>query len=138
MAPEGVNAPVQYGNGVKAYVVLLNAHFNLPFKKIQLFFSDLFGYPIKESTIFSAGEQCYKNLQESEIIIKSKISESQVTHTDESGVRVKGKLHWLHTATTLLYTYLFIHEKRGMEALESEKSILGKFTGWLVHDCWSS
>jgi transposase len=137
-APEGVNAPVQYGNGVKAYVVLLNAHFNLPFKKIQLLFSDLFGYPINESTIFSAGEQCYKNLQESETIIKSKISESQVAHADETGLRVKGKLHWLHTATTLLYTYLFVHEKRGMEALESEKSILDNFTGWLVHDCWSS
>jgi len=138
IAPDGVNAPVQYGGGVKAYIVLLNVHFNLPFKKIQLLFSDLFGYPINESTIFSAGEQCYKNLQESETIIKSKISESQVVHADESGVRVKGKLHWLHTATTLLYTYLFIHEKRGAGALESEKSILDKFTGWLVHDCWSS
>jgi len=138
MAPEGVNAPVQYGSGVKAYLVLLNVHFNLPFKKIQLLFSDLFGYPINESTIFSAGEQCYKNLDESENIIKSKIYESQVAHADESGLRVNGKLHWLHIATTLLYTYLFIHEKRGAGALESEKSILDKFTGWLVHDCWSS
>lgn len=138
MSPEGVNAPVQYGSGVKAYLVLLNVHFNLPFKKIQLLFSDLFGYPINESTIYSAGEQCYKNLDESENIIKSKISESQVVHADESGLRVNGKLHWLHIATTLLYTYLFIHEKRGAGALESEKSILDKFTGWLVHDCWSS
>lgn len=138
MAPQGVNAPVQYGNGVKAYLVLLNAHFNLPYKKIQLLFGDLFGYPINESTIFSAGEQCYKNLQESETIIKSKITASEVAHADESGVRVNGKLHWLHTATTLIYTYLFVHEKRGLGALESEKSILDKFTGWLVHDCWSS
>ena len=28
-APENVNAPVQYGNGVKAYAVLLNVHFKL-------------------------------------------------------------------------------------------------------------
>ena len=39
-APENVNAPVQYGNGVKAYAVLLNVHFKLPFKKIQLLFDD--------------------------------------------------------------------------------------------------
>ncbi len=51
IAPEGVNAPVQYGNMVKAFVVLLNVHYKLPFKKIQLLFSDLFGYPINESTI---------------------------------------------------------------------------------------
>ncbi len=37
-APEGVKAPAQYGNGVKAYVVMLNVHYKLPYKKIQLLF----------------------------------------------------------------------------------------------------
>jgi len=32
IAPEGVNAPVRYGNKVKAFVVLLNVHYKLPFK----------------------------------------------------------------------------------------------------------
>jgi transposase len=137
-APEGVNAPVQYGNGVKAYAVLLNVHFNLPFKKIQLLFSDLFGYPINESTVYSAGRQCYEKLEETEEAIKSKIAESDVAHADETGVRVQEKLHWLHTATSLLFTYLFMHAKRGALALTSDKSILDKITGWLVHDCWSS
>jgi transposase len=137
-APEGVNAPVQYGNGVKAYAVLLNVHFNLPFKKIQLLFSDLFGYPINESTVYSAGRQCYEKLQETEEAIKLRIAESDVAHADETGVRVQAKLHWLHTATSLLFTYLFMHAKRGALALTSDKSILDKITGWLVHDCWSS
>jgi len=136
--PKGVNAPVQYGNKVKAYVVLLNVHFKLPFKKIQLLFNDLFGYSINESTVYTASQQCYQKLGESEEIIKSKIAESDVIHADETGLRVAGKLHWLHTATTLLHTYLFVHEKRGSIALESDKSILDKIIGWLVHDCWSS
>jgi len=138
IAPDGVNAPVQYGNGVKAYAVLLNVHFKLPFKKIQLLFGDLFGYSINESTVYSAGQQCYEKLEKTEEIIKSKIVESDVAHADETGLRVKGKLHWLHTASSLLFTYLFVHEKRGGEALTSDKSILDKITGWLVHDCWSS
>jgi len=75
-APEEVNAPVQYGNGVKAYAVLLNVHFKLPFKKIQLLFGDLFGYSINESTVYSASQQCYERLEETEEIIKSKIAES--------------------------------------------------------------
>lgn len=33
-APDGVNAPAQYGHRVKAYAVLMNVHFKLPFKKI--------------------------------------------------------------------------------------------------------
>lgn len=136
--PKGVNAPVQYGNGVKSYAVLLNVHFKLPFKKIQLLFGDLFGYSINESTVYSASGQCYENLGYSEEIIKSKVAAQKVAHADETGIRVLGKLHWLHTATTLLYTYLFVHEKRGGEALKSDKSILDKITGWLVHDCWGS
>ena len=119
-APENVNAPVQYGNGVKAYAVLLNVHFKLPFKKIQLLFGDLFGYSINESTVYSASQQCYKKLEKTEEIIKSKVAENNVVHADETGLRVAGKLHWLHTATTLLHTYLFVHEKRGTLALQIE------------------
>lgn len=137
-APEGVNAPVQYGNRVKAYVTLLNVHFKLPFKKIQLLFEDLFGYPINESSVYSASWQCYEKLAESEKIIRTKVTAQDVVHADETGVRVAGKLHWLHTATSLLYTYLFVHGNRGLKALESEKSVLGNFKGWLIHDCWGS
>lgn len=136
--PQGVNAPVQYGNGLKAYVVLLNVHFKLPFKKIQLLFGDLFGYPINESSVYSATRQCYEKLGETEKIIKSRVVAQEVVHADETGVRVAGKLHWLHTATSLPYTYLFVHNNRGAKALNSEKSVLGNFNGWLVHDCWGS
>lgn len=96
------------------------------------------GYPVNESTIIQAGQTCYRELEESEQMIKSKILEQEVAHADETGIRVAGKLRWLHTATTLLYTYLFVHEKRGAGAIESEKSILMDYIGWLVHDCRSS
>ena len=138
IAPEGIKAPTQYGNGVKSYVVMLNVHYKLPYKKIQLLFKDLFGYPINESTIFSAAQKCYTELEKSEDIIKSKVSSSNVAHADETGLRIEGKLQWLHTATTIFYTYLFVHHNRGKLALESNKSILNKIRGWLVHDSWSS
>ena len=92
-------------------------------QKIQLLFGDLFGYSINESTVYSASQQCYKKLKKTEEIIKSKVAENNVVHADETGVRVAGRLHWLHTATTLLHTYLFVHEKRGALALTSNKSL---------------
>ena len=137
-APEGITGAAQYGNGIKSYAVLLNVHYKLPFKKIQQLFNDLYGYPINESTIYSASVQCYEKLSESETIIKSKIANGNVAHADETGIRVAGKLHWLHTATSKLFTYLFVHDKRGRLALESDKSILEKAKGWVVHDCWES
>jgi transposase len=136
--PEGVNAPVQYGPRAKAEAVLMNVHYKLPFKKIQLLFNDLFGYPINESTVYAATKECYEKLHGAEETIKSKVTSSKVVHADETGIRAKGKLHWLHTATTQLYTYLFVHENRGAKALESEKSILNSINTWLVHDCWGS
>ena len=138
VAPEGVNAPVQYGQGVKALTTLLNVDYRIPFKKIQVLFSDLFGYAINESTVYSASRQCYKQLNETMAIIKSKIVEAMTAHADETGIRVEEMLRWLHVATTEMYTYLFVHEKRGGLALQSEQSILDKLTGWLVHDCWGS
>jgi len=138
IAPEGVNAPVQYGPGVKTLSVLLNVDYRIPFKKIQTLFDDLFGYAINESTVYSASQQCHKRLEETIEIIKLKIIEAITAHADETGMRVEERLRWLHVATTELYTYLFVHEKRGKLALESEQSILNELTGWLVHDCWSS
>lgn len=138
IAPEGINAPAQYGNGVKAYTTLLNVHYKLPFKKIQLLFKDLFGYPINESTVYSASQACYEKLEVSENIIKANIGKSEVAHADETGLRVDGSLHWLHVTTTPLFTYLFVHKKRGAQAIRSEQSILEDFFGWLIHDCWST
>ena len=137
-APHGVSAPVQYGNNAKALAVLLNVHYRLPYKKIQVLFNELFGYPINESTICQSGKRCYENLEESEQVIKSKIVGQKVAHADETGVRIAGTLQWLHTATSPLYTYLFVHEKRGTGAIQSNKSILTHYFGWLVHDCWGS
>ena len=117
---------------------MLNVDYRIPFKKIQTLFGDLFGYAINESTVYSASRQCYKRLKETIEIIKLKIIEAITAHADETGMRVEERLRWLHAATTEMYTYLFVHEKRGKLALESEQSILDELTGWLIHDCWSS
>ena len=76
IAPEGVNAPVQYGHGVKTLAVLLNVDYRIPFKKVQTLFGDLFGYAINESTVYSASRQCSERLKETIEIIKLKIIES--------------------------------------------------------------
>lgn len=137
-APEEVKAPTQYGNGVKSYVVMLNTLFKLPYNKIQLLFEDLFGFPINASTIFAANEKCYNNLEDSEGVIKKNLITSDVAHADETGLRIEGRLQWLHNLSNNLYTYLFVHSNRGKEAMEGEKSLLSRFSGWLVHDAWGS
>lgn len=139
--PEHITASTQYGAGVKSLTVLLNSGFSLPVKKVKSLFSTLFGYAINESTIINNSILCSSLLEDTEEHIKEQLLASELGHSDETGVRVAGKLHWLHVFANTLYTFFFIHEKRGKQALEDTISLLPQYSakgGWVVHDCWSS
>lgn len=136
--PRGINAPTQYGPRVKALSCMLNGEYKMPFKKIQALFEDLYGYPVNVSTVTGANATLYDQLFGPETLIQDKLMASAVVHSDESGIRCQGKLHWIHVASNPLFTYLFVHPKRGTQAMESEQSILKRFWGFLVHDCWHS
>jgi transposase len=143
--PDGVNARLQYGTGVKALIVLLNVAFKVPVKKVQLLFADpeqsgqaLFGYSINPSTIINATQKCFAQLEQSEKAVKNSLFQSLVNYFDETGLRVAGSLHWLHTCCNGLFTYLFVHKHRGMEALQDAASILPGYKNWAVHDCLGS
>jgi hypothetical protein len=43
----------------------------------------------------------------------------QVLYGDESGLRVEGKLHWVHSASTALNTHYHIDPKRGLHGMRA-------------------
>ncbi len=135
--PKSVTAPVQYGAGVQALVTKLSVDHKMPLNQISRLFEDIYGYEINSTTIERALKLGYTLAESVETKNIANILAQEVVHFDETGIRVGGKLHWLHTASTSTYTHLFIHEKRGKDALESEASIIKDFKGTAVHDCWS-
>jgi hypothetical protein len=68
--------------------------------------------------------------------IRGQLADAQVAHFDETGGRVDGKLHWIHSASTDLLTLLSVHRKRGVEAMDAA-GVLPDFTGVAVHDGWA-
>lgn len=136
--PEGINSAVQYGPGVRAWSTMLNVEYKLPFKKIRQFFADVFGYDLNEATALAATKRCYDALEGTEAHIRGQLLKSELAHFDETGLRVEGKNHWLHVASNALWTYLFIHKKRGQKALNDDQSIIKDFRGRAVHDSWGS
>lgn len=136
--PAHINASTQYGSGVKSLTVLLHTGFSLPVGKVKQLFEDLFGYPINGSTIQNNTAYCHEKLAPVEAAIKKSLRDSSLGHSDETGLRVAGKLHWVHVFSNALYTFFFVHQKRGKEALDSPASLLKSYAGWVVHDCWSS
>lgn len=136
--PEGVNHPVQYGSKIKALSVLLNADYKIPVEKVEQLLGDLYDCSLNESTVLAATQTCYEALAETEQEIQTQILASPTAHFDETGLRVEGKLHWVHVASTVLFTYRFVHPQRGKGALQSERSLIASFKNWAIHDCWSA
>jgi len=117
--PEGVNAPVQYGPGVKAAAVYLKNYQLLPYERTCELLNDFFGCPMSEGTLANLIGECHARLEQPVQQIKEQIAQAPVAHFDESGSRVQKKRWWLHATSTANATYYDIHPKRGAEALEA-------------------
>jgi len=134
--PPEVTASVQYGPGVRAFVTKLSVDHKMPLEQISQLFEDMYGYDLNSATVEDALERAYELAEPIEAQIVAQLTEAELAHFDETGVRVAGKLHWLHGVSTETLTHLFVHEKRGADALNAEPSVLKDFTGTAVHDCW--
>lgn len=133
--PENITQPVQYGRRVQAYSTYFNQQQFIAYGRLQDLFSDCFSLPISQGTLVTFNKRCAEKIDPSVQEIKAKIIASRVVNFDESGMRVKGKLHWLHVACTKELTYYELHEKRGQEAMNAI-GILPNFTGTATHDHW--
>jgi transposase len=136
--PKGVEGPVQYGNNTKTLAVLLGHDYKIPVKRISQLLGDLYGIMPNVSTIIGYSQKAYDKMKSVEGLIKEKILETKVAHADETGIRVKSKLHWLHVLSTAMYSYFFIHAQRGNGAMQSDASLLKDYQGICVHDSYSS
>ncbi len=133
--PAGVTQSTQYGSGVKAWAgYLTHPHF-IPLERTADIFEDLLGHRISEAMVLKAGEALDRGVAPSTQAVKEQLKSAKVLHLDESGLRVLGKLHWLHVTSTARLTHYGVHGKRGREAMDAI-GILEDFQGRAVHDHW--
>jgi transposase len=135
--PTFVTNVVQYGARLKSMMVYLMEGQLLPSARTCQILSDVVGANISEGTLFNTRSQCFEQLATKEEATRAKIVASDVVHFDETGMRVSGKLWWLHVACTDGLTYYCVHSKRGREAID-EMEILPQFEGKAIHDGWKS
>jgi transposase len=133
--PPGVTAPAQYGLRFQSLLLYWHHQQLLPTERITQMCLDLYGQSISEATIFQVTELGYQQLESFEAIVIEQLQSSSCAHADESGMRVQGKLHWLHSCSTPEVTHYFVHSKRGLEAMQAG-GILPVFKGRLIHDFW--
>jgi transposase len=133
--PECITQPVQYGAQVKSLATYFSYGQLLPYKRTQEIFLDLYSLPLSEGTLVNTNLSCYTKLEEYEAWSKQQLKLSDVVNFDESGMRVKTQLQWLHVAATDKVTHYEIHKKRGVEAMDAV-AILPEFKGRAIHDHW--
>lgn len=135
--PSEAEQATQYGPGVRAVAAYLSGYQLLPLARTVELFGDLFGHRPSESMILNASKRVVEKIRPSLDAIRAQLTASGVIHCDETGLRVDGKLCWLHTVGTPRLTWYAPHRRRGAEAMRAV-GILPDFRGCAVHDGWKS
>ncbi len=133
--PSDVGQSVQYGPGVKTWAAYFSNQHHIPVERTAEIFEDLLHHRLSEATVLKASEDLSQGIAPSVEAVKEMLCGSEVLNVDESGLRVMGKLHWLHVASNDSLTHYEVHAKRGKAAMD-EAGILGDFQGTAVHDHW--
>jgi transposase len=135
-APEGVRAPTQYGPRITAIILYLYVGQFLSKKRTAQALAELFGTPVSEGTVATVTQRAADGLEEFLTQVGDRIAGSEVAGFDETGLRVAGRLHWVHCARTGKYTLITCHPKRGSEGIDAA-GVLTRFRGVAVHDAWA-
>jgi transposase len=135
--PAEASNVVQYGPRLKSMMVYLMEAQLLPSERTCEVLRDLLGVRVSEGTLYTSRTQCFEQLASLEQAIHTALVNASTVHFDETGLRVKGQLWWLHVACTDGLTYYFVHPKRGQIAMD-EIAILPEFAGKAIHDGWKS
>lgn len=128
--PDGVTAHVQYGPRLRAAAVYCNVQQLIPEDRVCQLLRDLFG----ATSLCAASVTNWVNgtaQRLSSVVghIRDTLAQGGVRHLDETGLRVAGKLHWLHTICDGAFTHYRISSKRG----DVPTFLSG---GTVVHDHW--
>ncbi len=135
--PADMPGPLQYGPGIKAYVLNLLIAQMLSLNRVQQSIRTLIGQLISEATLLKYVLQLHHALANWEQSAIEQLLSMPVMHVDETSLRVDNKNHWIHVCSSGEITLKFLHPKRGREAIEA-LGVIPRYGGVVIHDCWAS
>jgi transposase len=135
--PADMPGPLQYGPGIKAYVLNLLIAQMLSLKRVQQSIQTLIGQMISEASLLNYVMQLHHALAHWEQSAIEQLMVMPALHVDETSLRVDKRNHWIHVCSAGEVTLKFLHPNRGREAIEAI-GVIPRYGGVVIHDCWAS
>lgn len=135
--PSDMHGPLQYGNGLKAFVVNLLVCQMVALNRVQKLVKSMLGIVISEASLLKFVLRLYQALESWELQATEQLLKTSSINVDETSFRVDRKNHWIHVYSSGDLTLKFLHRKRGTEAIEAI-NIIPRYGGAIIHDCWLS
>ena len=132
--PDDMPGPLQYGAGIKAYILDLLIAQMISLNRIQKMIKTLIGVVISEATILKYVSQLYLALDAWEQSAIEQILTMPSMHVDETTSKVDKKKHWIHVYSSGDITLKFLHKNRSIESIK-KIGIIPRYGGVLIHDC---
>jgi len=134
--PEQARAAACYGPGVRALGAYLAVQHHVPVERAAQVLGDALGASVSAGTLAGLPAEGAAGLGGFVDRVREQLAGAEVAHFDETGARVAGRLHWVHSASTQLLSWFTVHPKRGVAAMDAA-GVLAGFHGVAVHDGWS-
>ncbi len=116
--PSDLAGPVQYGLGIKAYILNLLITQMVSLNRVQKLLKTLIGRAISEAVMLKYILQLHVALEAWEQDAIRQLLASPVMHVDETSMRLDKKNHWVHVCSAGDITLKRLHAKRGSVAMD--------------------
>ena len=135
--PSDMSGPLQYGDGLKAYIINLLICQMMSLNRAQKLIKTMMGRVIAQASFLQYILRLHLALEQWELSAIDQLFKSPAMNVDETSLRVDKKNYWIHVYSAGDITLKFLHRKRGTEAI-NEINIIPRYSGVIIHDCWAS
>ena len=132
--PTYLNNEINYGEGIKTFLLFLNSYMNVPVKKSELFIKELTDNKISVSAGFiSSLNKKFSNLSEDKLNeMKKDLLASSYLHSDATGIRINGNKSNVYVTASKNGVIYSRSLKKGIQGIS--ESILNDYAGTVIHD----
>jgi len=94
--PTDLHGPLQYGNGLKAFIINLLVCQMVALNRVQKLVKSMIGVTLSEATLLKFVLRLHQALEQWEVSAKEEILKMPAMNVDETSLRVDKKNHWIH------------------------------------------